>query len=754
MEVSATHLFGLLIGINTYKSNAFPSLRGAVADTRAIATYLQDQLNVPQDHLTILENESATREAIVRQLRCLATDPRIQRGTPIIIFYAGYGSETVAPVGWGVGDQRANIQLTLPYDACCNSGDEVVGPISDRTLSALLSAIAQEKGNNIVVIMDSCHSASGISAFNESSDFARYVPLPSDFQYLASQDAEIWSSFPTNGGLRSHILLSACGPFGQAWEADAGGVFTVALLTFLKDNHEQINKLRYCDIVMQMDIDRRQNPHCDGLNRERHIFTATSPPSIDYFIPAYTRTSKKGPFAYVMNGGAAHGLVIGDEIGIYPEMDYPIPVGTLVVDEVASFCSILRLTGNAIPIAGNAVAVRVKQAKHPPFRIYSCPQSKVLDIPSILRSSEDFSTFAVVSAPEECDIAVYVEDAHTVFQLRNIRGAQCFCIEPTAEELGRILKTSWQFVCELNRSVDFSNITQHVRAEMYQFTELTGAPTAEHLLWNPVPYDMDFFTLRQGCSYGLQLTNDSSYDLYPTVQIFDPRNEFKFETLYQPACTRFGLDAPLKKDGGYLTIAYSSATLSDVVPCSSRERHVFLKVSLFTRPLDPFYEGEIFRFARRLPETHKSPWATVTKRILYLYSGQNAHPLDGEGPTIDAVSLKQGLRNTNSRASDILNNDTEMSDQSPVTEPTPSSPGSPPIFPHDSKQGLSEEKNQDPTMHPIHESETKAPSDPEADDLRARTIDPRDDRSNAGLRSLLLRVFSIYFCIFIWIHYL
>ena len=98
----------------------------------------------------VLENKSATRVAILKKLRSLANDPRIQRGDPIIIFYAGHGSEAAAPPGWEAGGSKANIQLILPYDVYCQSRGKMVDPIPDRTLGALLAAISQNKGNNIV----------------------------------------------------------------------------------------------------------------------------------------------------------------------------------------------------------------------------------------------------------------------------------------------------------------------------------------------------------------------------------------------------------------------------------------------------------------------------------------------------------------------------------------------------------------------------------------------------------------------------
>ncbi|KDR74412.1 hypothetical protein GALMADRAFT_250326 [Galerina marginata CBS 339.88] len=534
--------FALCIGIDKYQSSTIPPLRGAVADARAVAGYLR-QLKVPEHHVTLLENESATRHAILQGLRDLANDPRIQYGNPIVVFYAGHGSEAAAPE-WEGGGPNANIQLTVPYDAYCESGGEVVVPIPDRTLGALLEAIAQQKGNNIVVIMDSCYSASGTRSFDNSSNIVRCIPLPPDFHFEGRLEADAWPLQPTStsGGLLSHVLLSACGSTGQAWEAHDRGVFTAALLDLLKDS--QIDKLRYCDIVMRMDIDTRQIPHCEGINRERYIFTTTSAPPTEYFIPAHTRISKKGPFNHVLNGGAAHGLVVGDEFNVYPDIDCQESLGILVIKEVGSFYSITRHPLFGLQLAANSVAVRIKKGKHEPLRI------------------------------------------------------------PTA---------------------DFPEITQHVKVDMYELqqsrSKFPGSPTAELLSGIPVPFENGSFILQQGCAYGLKLTNNSPYNLYPTVH---SSNLLQFDPWYRPPCSRSRLDVPLMMGGGSLTIGYGSGGSPPLVIASShREGHGSLKILLSTQPLDPLYDDKSFRLAHYLPETIKGPWATVSRAITYRLSNNN-----------------------------------------------------------------------------------------------------------------------------------
>jgi Caspase domain len=144
-------LFALLIGINQYISDKLEDLEGAEPDAQAIKAYLETSLGVPTSQIKTLFNEKATREAIIVGLRDLKQDPRINRGDPILIYYAGHGSAAEAPAGWETEDNE--IQLLISHDALCESGGKTVAGIPDRTIGVLLEQIAQEKDDNIVCLL-------------------------------------------------------------------------------------------------------------------------------------------------------------------------------------------------------------------------------------------------------------------------------------------------------------------------------------------------------------------------------------------------------------------------------------------------------------------------------------------------------------------------------------------------------------------------------------------------------------------------
>jgi Caspase domain len=161
--------FALVIGIDDYEQ--VPKLRGATADADSVDEFLRNHLNVPRGHIINLRNATATRERILQAFRKLQSTPEIKRDNAIFIYFAGYGSETDAPVGWPTAGSK--IQVLLPQDV------DVVGPaqfpippIPDRTLAALLEDLAREKGNNIVSL---CSRSSATFLF-----WREYITLSSD----------------------------------------------------------------------------------------------------------------------------------------------------------------------------------------------------------------------------------------------------------------------------------------------------------------------------------------------------------------------------------------------------------------------------------------------------------------------------------------------------------------------------------------------------------------------------------------------
>ncbi|KAG8727400.1 hypothetical protein FRC11_013308 [Ceratobasidium sp. 423] len=149
-------LHALLIGIDAYKH--FAKLSGAMKDVESIHEFLRSDLSVPESQITELTNEQATRFGIINAMEQLSKNRSIERFDPILIYYAGHGCEVDSPLT----NYEGKAQCLVPWDLGDQGADgQTVSPIPDYTIAALLNELAAEKGNNITVIFDSCHSASG-----------------------------------------------------------------------------------------------------------------------------------------------------------------------------------------------------------------------------------------------------------------------------------------------------------------------------------------------------------------------------------------------------------------------------------------------------------------------------------------------------------------------------------------------------------------------------------------------------------------
>ncbi|KAI0026852.1 peptidase C14, caspase domain-containing protein, partial [Vararia minispora EC-137] len=148
-------IHALLIGIDKYEADKFKNLRSAVSDMQNVKSFLEGDLHVSTDLITVLQNEAATYEGIITALKDLASSTNnIQKDSPILIYFSGHGSTATPPDGSTI-DSR--IQVLVPYDASPD-GERF---LTDCKFGKLLHDLADEKGDNITVILDCCHSGSG-----------------------------------------------------------------------------------------------------------------------------------------------------------------------------------------------------------------------------------------------------------------------------------------------------------------------------------------------------------------------------------------------------------------------------------------------------------------------------------------------------------------------------------------------------------------------------------------------------------------
>ena len=162
-----------MIGINTYigdqsasshetnntvkdgTSSTIRNLFGAVPDAERFQAYLLDTLKIEKGNLSVLLDQNATRENIIRAFQDLANNKKIQKNDSIFIFYAGHGAQALPPRRMdGLPGRPEHVELLIPYGFIQGSTEYRHMGIPDYTLAALLDNISKEKGNNIVCRTD------------------------------------------------------------------------------------------------------------------------------------------------------------------------------------------------------------------------------------------------------------------------------------------------------------------------------------------------------------------------------------------------------------------------------------------------------------------------------------------------------------------------------------------------------------------------------------------------------------------------
>ncbi|PBK66813.1 hypothetical protein ARMSODRAFT_1086612 [Armillaria solidipes] len=275
--VDGHRFWAVLIGIDAYSKDP---LRGCVFDAINFSRFLTaESMGVPPDHIDLLlgtdnttpqpfpgvKCASATRTNIVDKLLCLSTNPQIQYGDNILIYFAGHGAVYHCkdyPAYEFPADQ-GTIEALCPVDRnpIASDKDERIPDICDRELSTILSEICRTRGHHITVILDCCHSAGAtrnMPQLGPGDRVRRAQELNASYvieEMFAAGEKRLGELKDGSGFLRyksisagdwkaeskkAHVLLAACKSHGLAKEVRGDGntyhgVFTQALLHKLEE---------------------------------------------------------------------------------------------------------------------------------------------------------------------------------------------------------------------------------------------------------------------------------------------------------------------------------------------------------------------------------------------------------------------------------------------------------------------------------------------------------------------------------------
>jgi len=160
------HGYALLIGVGT---SSYPdwSLPVTVRDVKALRAVLVDPslCSYPTEHVRLLHNGDATRDAIIDGLRWLKAKAAADTEATIVVYYSGHG--------WI--NQATGEYYLLPHDV--KPFDIPASALAATTFIAALRAITARR---LLVFIDSCH-AEGMATSKDAPN----IELPNGFTRTA-----------------------------------------------------------------------------------------------------------------------------------------------------------------------------------------------------------------------------------------------------------------------------------------------------------------------------------------------------------------------------------------------------------------------------------------------------------------------------------------------------------------------------------------------------------------------------------------
>ena len=157
----------LLVGLNHYPDPA-NNLKGCVNDVLMSSQHLQNNYGFAVEDIRLLTDERATTANIRKRLAWLASDMR--PGDVVLFHYSGHGSQVRDRDGDELKDHLD--EIICPYDL--NWDD----PITDDELGKTFANVPE--GASVTVILDSCHSGTGLKEFGPTPRRDKFIVPPPD----------------------------------------------------------------------------------------------------------------------------------------------------------------------------------------------------------------------------------------------------------------------------------------------------------------------------------------------------------------------------------------------------------------------------------------------------------------------------------------------------------------------------------------------------------------------------------------------
>lgn len=267
--------YALIVGVNkcpkyVLVNNAkHRALRGAGNDVEKLSQLLVDSFNYQHENIVVLRNEKASLNSI--QLAFSKMAEKITENDRFLFHFSGHGTQILDQIPFDEPDKLD--EALCPFDAQ-SDGKNL---LRDDQLGLWLEEIVAQ---DIVVILDCCHSGTGVKDGNLDDAISRYLPcvdLPAtgskQLDYVDPPWLELEQHTKTTG--RSIRALFACKADQSAYERrfffDRSpyymGQFTHYVLEGLSDGRADANTDGEVSLKEIINYSRKKMDH--NFNRSR-----------------------------------------------------------------------------------------------------------------------------------------------------------------------------------------------------------------------------------------------------------------------------------------------------------------------------------------------------------------------------------------------------------------------------------------------------------------------------------------------------
>ena len=304
-------IYALLVGINSYLNDSIRNLRGCKNDVALMQQVLQERFDIDDSRIKTLTNRKATKANIVDGFQ-----QHLQQagaGDTALFYFSGHGSqEPASPEFWTIDPDRQ-----LETLVCHDSRAGKVTDLANKELRYLISQLS-DRGAEVVVIIDSCHSGHASRSIENDGSASRQTSgqieprALDDFIFTADGISDL-ANIPQG----QHILLSACRDIELSKEKRIGdtlhGVFTYSLCSLL---NRLPSSLSYHNLLVR-------------ARAATHKYNAQQTPQIEAVLDADTNKVFLGkeilPMQmitsfqngeWMLDAGLIHGIQQGDEVAL------------------------------------------------------------------------------------------------------------------------------------------------------------------------------------------------------------------------------------------------------------------------------------------------------------------------------------------------------------------------------------------------------------------------------------------------------